>query len=136
MNECSWIVSLIVLEVSPGGPSDTPSWTPRKPPRRARGLLGPKIVLWDTELSLKSDQILTAAESGNLAPPGPVRICSFFGPSAGPIFGWDFSYSFAAPSLRRPLRAWPHIGNMHAIIKVHPGNFAPPAVVVESFRVE
>ena len=44
MNECSWIVSFIVLEVSPGGPSDTPSWTPRKPPRRARGLLGPKIV--------------------------------------------------------------------------------------------
>ena len=44
MNECSWIVSLIVLEVSPGGPLDAPSRTPRKPPRWARGLLGPKIV--------------------------------------------------------------------------------------------
>ena len=31
MNECSWIVLLIVLEVSPGGPPDVPSWTPRKP---------------------------------------------------------------------------------------------------------
>ena len=44
MNECSWIVSSIVLEVSPGGPPDVPSGTPRKPPRWARGLLGPKIV--------------------------------------------------------------------------------------------
>ncbi len=44
MNECSWIVSLIVLEVSPGGPPDVPSWTPRKPPKWAGGLLGPKIV--------------------------------------------------------------------------------------------
>ena len=42
MNECSWIVSLIVLEVSPGDPPDVPSRTPPKPPRWARGLLGPK----------------------------------------------------------------------------------------------
>ena len=34
--------------------------------------------------------ILTASQSGNFAPPGPVRICSFFGPLAGPIFGYDF----------------------------------------------
>ena len=39
---------------------------------------------------MKSDQILTAADSGNFAPPGPGRICSFFGPLAGPIFGYDF----------------------------------------------
>ena len=44
MNECSWIVLLVVLEVSPGGPPDVPSWTPRKPPGWARGLLGPEIV--------------------------------------------------------------------------------------------
>ena len=44
MNECSWMVSLVVLEVSPGGPPDVPSRTPRKPPKWARGLLGPKIV--------------------------------------------------------------------------------------------
>ena len=44
MNECSWIVLLIVLEVSPGGPPDVPSRTSRKSPRWARGLLGPKIV--------------------------------------------------------------------------------------------
>ena len=31
MNECSWIVSLIVFEVCPGGLPDVPSWTPRKP---------------------------------------------------------------------------------------------------------
>ena len=40
MNECSCIVSLIVLEVSP----DVPSRASRKPPRWAPGLLGPKIV--------------------------------------------------------------------------------------------
>ena len=34
---------------------------------------------------MKSTQILTAAESGNFAPPGPVRIWSFFGPLAGSI---------------------------------------------------
>ncbi len=39
---------------------------------------------------MKSDQILTVVESGNFAPPGPVRMCSFFGPLAGPIFGYDF----------------------------------------------
>ena len=44
MNEWSWIVLLIVLEVSPGGPPDVPFWTVRKPSKRARGLLGPKIV--------------------------------------------------------------------------------------------
>ena len=44
MNECSWMVSLVVLEVSPGGPPDVPSRTPRKSPKWARGLLGPKIV--------------------------------------------------------------------------------------------
>ena len=44
MNECSGIVWLIVLEVSPGGPPDVPSWTPRKPSKWVRGLLGPKIV--------------------------------------------------------------------------------------------
>ena len=37
MNECFWIVSLIVLEVSPGDPPDVPSRTPRKPPKWARG---------------------------------------------------------------------------------------------------
>ena len=42
MNECSWIVSLIVLEVSLGGPPGVPSRTSRKPPGWARGLLGPK----------------------------------------------------------------------------------------------
>ena len=36
---------------------------------------------------MKSTQILTAAESGNFAPPGPVRIWSYFGPLAGPISG-------------------------------------------------
>ena len=41
MNECSWMVSLVVLEVSPGGPPDVPSRTPRKPPG---WLAGPKIV--------------------------------------------------------------------------------------------
>ena len=84
MNECFWIVSLIVLEVSPGDPPDVPSRTPRKPPR---GLLGPEIVKFSTGFVLKSTQILTAAESGNFAPPGPVRIWSFFGSWAGPIFG-------------------------------------------------
>ena len=44
MNECSWIVSLVVLEISPGGPPDVPFWTFRKPSKWARGLLGPKIV--------------------------------------------------------------------------------------------
>ena len=44
MNECSWIVSLIVLEVSPGGSPDVPFWNPRKPSRWARGLLGPQNV--------------------------------------------------------------------------------------------
>ena len=44
MNECSWMVSLVVLEVSPGGPPDVPSGTPRKRPKWARGLLGPEIV--------------------------------------------------------------------------------------------
>ena len=44
MNECFWIVSLIVLEVSPGGPPDVPPRTPQNPPGRARGLLGPEIV--------------------------------------------------------------------------------------------
>ena len=44
MNECSCIVTLMVLEVSPGGPPDVPSRTPRKPPRWLRGLAGPKIV--------------------------------------------------------------------------------------------
>ena len=39
---------------------------------------------------MKSDQILTAAKSGNFAPPGPVRICSFFDPLAGPICGYNF----------------------------------------------
>ena len=43
MNEWSWIVSLVVLDVSPGGPPDVPSGTPRKPPKWARGLLGPEI---------------------------------------------------------------------------------------------
>ena len=38
MNECFWIVSLIVLEVSPGDPPDVPSRTPRKPPKSALGL--------------------------------------------------------------------------------------------------
>ena len=33
--------------------------------------------------------ILTAAESGDFGPPGPVRTRSFFGPLAGPIFGYD-----------------------------------------------
>ena len=42
---------------------------------------------------MKSDQILTAAKSGNFASPGPVRICFFFGPFAGPIFGYDFFVS-------------------------------------------
>ena len=87
MNECSWIVSLIVLEVSPGGPSDVSSRTPRKSPKWARGLLGPKIVKCSIGVQFKSDQILTAAKSGNFAPPGPVWICSFFGFLAGPIFG-------------------------------------------------
>ena len=32
MNECSWIVSLIVLEVFPGGSLDVPSRTPRNLP--------------------------------------------------------------------------------------------------------
>ena len=31
MNECSWIVLLIVLGVSLGGPPEVPPWTPRKP---------------------------------------------------------------------------------------------------------
>ena len=44
MNECSWIVSLILSEASPGGPPDVPSRTSRKPPGWARALLGPKIV--------------------------------------------------------------------------------------------
>ena len=44
MNECFWIVALIVLEVSPGDPPDVPSRTPRKPPKWARDLLGPEIV--------------------------------------------------------------------------------------------
>ena len=44
MNECSWMVSLVVLEVSPGGPPDVPFWTFLKPSKWARGLLGPKIV--------------------------------------------------------------------------------------------
>ena len=87
MNECSWIVSSIVLEVSPGGPPDVPSRTPRKPPRWARGLLGPKIVKFYIGFQLTSDQILTAAASRNFASPGPVRICSYFGRLAGPIFG-------------------------------------------------
>ena len=43
MNECSWIVSLN-LEVSPGGPPDVPSRTPRKPPRSARTPPSPEIV--------------------------------------------------------------------------------------------
>ena len=43
MNECSWSVPLN-LEVSPGGPPDVPSRTPRKPPRSARTPLGPEIV--------------------------------------------------------------------------------------------
>ena len=34
---------------------------------------------------MKSDQILTAAESGNFASPGPVWIWYFFGPLAGSI---------------------------------------------------
>ena len=38
MNECFWIVSLIVLEVSPGDPPDVPSRTPRKPPKWPPGL--------------------------------------------------------------------------------------------------
>ena len=87
MNECSWIVSLIVLEVSPGDPPDVPSRTVRKLPKWARGLLGPEIVKFSTGFVLKSTQILMAAESGNFAPPGPVRIWSFFGSWAGPIFG-------------------------------------------------
>ena len=87
LNECFWIVSLIVLEVSPGDPPDVPSRTPRKPPKWARGLLGPEIVKFSTRFVLKSTQVLTAAESGNFAPPGPVRIWSFFGSWAGPIFG-------------------------------------------------
>ena len=42
MNECSWMVSLVVLEVSPGGPPDVPSRTSRKPPGWARpGPTGP-----------------------------------------------------------------------------------------------
>ena len=85
MNECFWIVSLIVLEVSPGDPLDVPSRTLRKPPKWA--LLGPEIVKFSTGIVLKSTQILTAAESGNFAPPGPVRIWSIFGSWAGPIFG-------------------------------------------------
>ena len=32
MNECFWIVSLIVLEVSPGGPLDVPSRISENPP--------------------------------------------------------------------------------------------------------
>ena len=80
-------MSLVVLEVSPGDPPDVPSRTPRKLPKWARGLLGPEIVKFSTGFVLKSTQILTAAESGNFAPPGPVRICSYFGSLAGPIFG-------------------------------------------------
>ena len=37
INECFWIVSLIVLEVSPGDPPDVPSRTPRKLPKWAPG---------------------------------------------------------------------------------------------------
>ena len=40
MNECSWMVSLVVLEVSPGGPPDVPSGTPRKRPKWAPGPAG------------------------------------------------------------------------------------------------
>ena len=47
MNECSCVASLIVLEVSPGGPPDIPSRTSRKPPGWARGLPGPENVKFE-----------------------------------------------------------------------------------------
>ena len=62
--------------------------------------------------------ILTAAESGDFGPPGPVRIRSFFGPLAGPIFGYDFFASslreflsfclrrFDREFLNRPVLLW------------------------------
>jgi len=42
MNECFWVVSLIVLEVSPGDPPDVPFRTLRKPPGSVRGCWGSK----------------------------------------------------------------------------------------------
>ena len=42
MNECFWIVSLIVLEVSPGDPPDVPSRTSPKTPQMGPGPARPR----------------------------------------------------------------------------------------------
>ena len=78
MNECFWIVSLIVLEVSPGDPPDVPFRTPRKPPGSVRGLLGLEIVKLLIGLLLRTPQRMTAGESGKFDLPGPVWIWYLF----------------------------------------------------------
>ena len=44
MNECSWIVSLIVLELSLDGPPDVSFRIPRNSPGSVQKLLGLEIV--------------------------------------------------------------------------------------------
>ena len=87
MNECFWVVSLIVLEVSPGDPPDVPFRTPRKPPGSVRGLLGLEIVKLLIRFLLRTPQRMTAGESGKFDPPGPVWIWYLFGTLPASNFG-------------------------------------------------
>ena len=87
MNECSWVVSLIVPEVSPGDPPDVPFRTPRKPPGSVRGLLGLEIVKLLIGLLLRTPQRMTAGESWKFDPPGPVWISYLFETMAASNFG-------------------------------------------------